>query len=390
MFSGFPQYLVQFFPQHLSRQLRELYTAFTIGNLAVSLVMIFEPIFLYRLGFSIPNILSFYLAVYVLYFVLMPLGAKASLKYGYEKCIFIGSLFLVLYYLSLFGVQSSVVFAPVAAAALALQKVFFWPSFHYGFARYGEDAEEGREISGREVLDLILQSIGPFLGGLILYLSNFSTLFLVASILIVLSNVPLLVTREAFTPESFSYRDCYRRLINPEKRRVVVSFLGYGEELILLVLWPLFIYIVFVGDLLSLGSLIALTTFATIVVILYVGRLTDRTNKEAVLRISTVLYAAVWGLRLFISTVASVFAVDALSRLTKRMIAVPQMAILYERARHRQHAMATAVLFEMSLVIGKIIALVATIIIFSVAPSEFVWPATFTLASLFTLLYLFL
>lgn len=385
MFSRLFSYLSHYFPRHLAPQLRELYMTMGILNLAVAAIMIFEPIYFLKLNYQLASIIIFYLVVYVMYFILMPLGAKVALRFGYNKSIILSSFFLIGYYLSLLGLENSSFFLFTAVPALAIQKSLYWPGYHSEFSRYGDSHEEGREVSNREVIDMLGSVVGPFFGGLTLYLSNFDTLFSVVCLLILISNLPLFMIPEVFTPGAFSYVDAYRRLFDPENRRAVLSFLGYGEEFIVLVLWPIYMY-TFVGNFLSLGSLVAVATLLTATVILYVGRATDHGNKHQVLKIGSVLYALSWLLRPFIINVAGIFWVDSFSRLTKRILSVPLMSIIYERGRETHHIMRSSVLFEMSLVIGKILAMLFIIIIFSFWPLN-AWSIIFIVAALFTLLY---
>ena len=350
--------------------------------------MIFEPIYLLGLGYQLSGVIGFYLAVYIIYFLIMPLGAKMALRFGYNKSIIFSTLFLISYYLSLWGLESSPIFLLTAIPAFALQKTFYWPGYHSEFARYGEAREEAREVSSREVIDMVGSVLGPFFGGLILYFSNFSTLFIIVCLLVLISNLPLLMTPEVFTPGKFFYFDAYRRLFDRENRRLVFSFLGYGEEFIVLVLWPIYMY-AFVGSFLSLGSLVAVTTLLTATIILYVGRLTDHTNKRNVLKSGSILYALIWGIRPYIASLTGIFLVDALSRLSKKILAIPQMAIVYERGRQSHHIMRNSVMFEMSLVMGKILAMFAIIIVFYFWPLN-AWSLIFVVAAFFTLLYLLL
>lgn len=377
--------LTHYFPRHLSVQLREFYLTIGILDFAVAAVTIFEPIYLFQLGYSIPAIILFYLGVYILYFVTLPLGAKVALSYGYSKSIVTSSFFYILYYGALFGLAYSSAFIILAVFSLAAQKILFWPSFHAEFARYGNDHEEAREVSARTVIDIAVSVAGPLFGGVILALSNFPTLFFVVGTLILLSNIPILTIPENFTIAEFSYRKAYQRLWSPEYRRLSAAFLAYGEEFIVLILWPLYMY-TFIEDLLSLGSLVAATTLITMTAVLYMGRVTDHGNKRIILKISSFSYAAVWLGRLFISSVMGVFIADTLSRLTKRLLEVPLLSILYTRARAKHHIMRHAVLFEMSLVVGKILAMIIALVIFVLWPSA-AWPIVFIIAALFTLLY---
>lgn len=386
MLSSLFSYLSHYFPRHLAPQLRELYATIGILNLAIAAIMIFEPIYLLERGYHLSGVIFFYLGVYLTYFFIMPLGAKVALRFGYNKSIIFSSLFLIGYYLSLLGLSYSPIFVITAIPAFAVQKALYWPGYHSEFARYGDSHEEAREVSTREVIDMIGFVIGPFFGGLILYFSNFNTLFIIACLLVLVSNLPLLMTPEVFTPGALSYFDSYRRLVEPENRRVVLSFLGYGEEFIVLILWPIYMF-AFMGSFLSLGSLVATATLLTAAIILYVGRLADHTNKRQVLRVGSILYAFVWAMRVFVSTVLGIFLVDALSRLTKKILAVPQMAIIYARGRETHHIMRNSLMFEMSLVLGKILAMIAIVIVFTFWPLS-AWPIIFIVAALFTLLYM--
>jgi len=75
--------LKSFFATKLSYQVRELYIAASMVSLAAAMVAIFEPIYLYKIGFSLEKILLFYLAVYVAYLFSIPLGAKFARRFGY-------------------------------------------------------------------------------------------------------------------------------------------------------------------------------------------------------------------------------------------------------------------------------------------------------------------
>ncbi|MEK7125471.1 MAG: hypothetical protein AAB880_01005, partial [Patescibacteria group bacterium] len=114
----------------LSRQVSELFASNLIITLATAMVAIFEPIYLYVQGFSLVQILYFFLAVYVAYFLLVPLGAKFARNFGYEKAMYLASPFLIGYYAFLYLIPTGQEFVYLAVAALVLQKVFYWPAYH--------------------------------------------------------------------------------------------------------------------------------------------------------------------------------------------------------------------------------------------------------------------
>lgn len=386
MTKGIFHQLSHFFPRKLSPELRELYVAMSLSNVATSAIMLFEPLYFLSLGLSIPTVLSFYLAVYLCYLFLLPLGGRFAIQYGFNRAMVASSIFTIGYYLSLLALPFFYWAWPFAVFMYAAQKTLYWPSYHADFARYGKSNEEGREVSNRELLDLLANVTGPVVGGLIISQYGFASAFVAACAIIVASNIPLLLVRDNILPHKhFTYRETFGWLTAIEHRRQVISFFGYGEELILLVLWPIYMHTIIPGFF-SLGSLVGGTTLLTVLALLYLGRRTDHSNKRSVLKMGSIFYTVVWAMRLGAVTASSVFWADAASRLAKRMVNVPLLSLVYAEGRQTHHAMHTALMFEMSLVLGKLTAIVIGLAIFTWFPLV-AWPIIFLLAAAFTLLY---
>lgn len=370
-------------PQRLSLQVRELYWATLLQNLALAMLMLFEPIYLWQQGLGLRGVILFFLGVYVAYFLLMPLGAKFATRFGYQHSMSLSTVAQVAYYACLFLVAQSYAWLVPAVLLYAVQKMFYWPAFHADFARYSDRSEEAREISGLSVALSFVYVVGPLLAGLLLTTGSWFWLFAVGGCLLLLSNWPLLRTPEVFTPRAFPYLDTYKRLFNPAERRHLFGYMGFGEELIVLVLWPIFISLV-VPTYVEIGAVVGGATLLMALVTLYVGKLSDEKGNHLVLRWSTLFYALNWVARVFVTTPLRVFIADSWSRLGKNILAVPLTAITYERAQTRS-VMDTVVLFEMSLVVGKITAALILLVVFSFTTS---WSVAWIIAAGMTLLYL--
>lgn len=366
-----------------SQQMRELYLSTIILQFAASAVMIFEPIYLWSAGFSVQRIILFYGAIYALYFVLLPLGGKFVRARGYEHGIMYSTPFLILYYLSLFAIPFSPVFIGTAIVSYALQKMFYWTGYHADFARFGMAEQTGRELSVLVLLASIAAIAGPAVGGLVLVTLGFPALFVVVSLLILLSNIPLLLTPEVFTPRAFSYEDAWKRLVKPENRRRALSYMGFGEEFIVMIVWPLFMYTV-VREYFNLGLIVSVATFATMLVALVVGKLTDTAARKRVLRLGVVYTALSWLMRLVSVGVGGVFLADMLYRSARTAVGIPLIASTYDAAR-RYSVTKTAVFLESSVVAGKLLAaLLCLVIVTFFSPG---WELVFLLAAAFTMLY---
>ncbi|MBT4349341.1 MFS transporter [bacterium] len=381
--------LSSFFPHHMKRQVRELFGATILLNLALALVIIFEPIYLYQIGYSLQQIMLFYLIVYVAYLVLMPLGGKFSRSKGYELGLFVGSVFYALFYITLFFIAIYPWLFFVAPIIFALQKMFYWPAYYADFARFSDDQEEGREISSFNIAISLVYIVGTVIAGFIITTWGYGALFFIASLIFLASNIPTLITRENFKPGSFSYWGAFKMMFDKKNRKALLAYFGFGEELVVLVIWPIFISII-ITDLFNLSILVSLATLVTMLVTMYIGKLVDSKNKRSILALGSSFYSFAWFMRLFVFNQFGVFFVDTMSRLAKNVIVVPLTAITYERAKSKK-IMQTIVFFEMSLVIGKLIAIIIIYAaLFFVADEIIAFKLTFILAGCMSLLYMLL
>lgn len=382
-------------PQSVRREVKELYMATTMVNFALAMVMFWEPIYLYQMGYPLTKILLFYFITYLGYIVLMPIGAKFAKKQGYEASLLVGTCLYAFFYIALYLIKDYPVLFYVAAIIYTWQKTFYWPAYHANFARFSDAKEEGREVSAMTVATSLVYIIGPALAGLIIATLGYAVLFVVVSVIFFASNIPHLMTKEVFTPSSFRYLDVYKRLFSRQNRKSLIAYFGFGEEFVVLVIWPIFISIV-VSNVLDTGLIVALATLVTTIITLYIGKLSDKSIKHRVLSLGSVFYSLAWFIRIFITNATGIFFLDTFSRLGKNTIAVPLTTITYERAKslksdQHHHIMSNIVFFEMSLALGKLLAIVLIyILLLFMGQGILAFNMTFVLAGMMTLLYMLL
>lgn len=379
----FKSFYHRYFANGLSRELKELFWSTAILDFAISAVGIFEPIYLYTLGFSLSWIIIFYIAVYALYFLLVPFGGKFARAHGYEHSILFSTPFLILYYLSLFAIPYHPFFIVSAIVALSLQKTLYWPGYHADFARFGRDGSRGKEISNLVVVDSIVMILGPAFGGVVIATVGFKVLFIIVAFLILISNIPLLVTPEKFVPVPFSYKDSMKRLVAPGNRRKLFAYMGFGEEHLAGYLWPIFIFLT-IKAYISIGFLISASVLVATILTLYIGRVTDEDSRHEVLKIGAIFTAFTWIMRVLVVSGVGVFMSDSLYRISRRTVGVPLAAIVYEEAK-KTSVMNSIIFLQMALVLGKLVVSALALIILFLFPDS--WAAIFILGALMTALY---
>ncbi len=376
------------FPQYFSKQVRqevgEIFAHSTIANTALSMMALFEPIFLYSvLGFTINQVLLFTAIVYVVYIVFIPLGGRVASYYGYKHCIALSIPFQLMYWMILIASQQNFSLAFFAAILYGLSKTFYWPGFHSLMARYADREQIGREFGLVYSLVSLTFIIGPLLAGFLSKHFGFTITFIITGLIYAFSLFPLFKHKEIFTPKIYEFKqtlDFYK--IFPKK---FLGYLGFGEEMLAYNVWPIFIFIV-VKDLQGTGALATIASLIAAILALIVGRVTDKYSKHLLIKLGAFLGSLAWLARFIATSFASTFFVDSLARTSKEMYIIPITTNLYMKSEDT-HVVPYVVFFEQSLAIGKLLACILGIVLFSLTGSFMV---LFVLAALFSLLYMFI
>ncbi|MBW6440879.1 MFS transporter [Patescibacteria group bacterium] len=390
-------FLNHYLKHTLRHEITELYASVAIKNFAFSMITIFEPIYLYSLYGSLAIVFMYYAAAYTIYFFTAPLGAKAAAKYGFEHCIFYSIPFGIMYFLTLSQLTNFPWLAFVAILFMVIYKTLFWPSYHTDFAHYGASGYRGRELSVLSLILTVATILGPIVGGVILVNFGFQVLFVAVSAISLISAIPLFATREQFGPHFFSYRDSFKRLLKPYghyRRKDSIAYIGFGEEVISVIGWPIFIFLIIEKyDL--MGILVSVVAVTIAVISLYVGKLSDilkKRERKKLVTSGTMIYIIAWFLRPFSANWLGVLLVDIMSKGSKTTINYPLFTFIYSAGKNHKGFLKYNMFYEMSLSAGKALAawgVVLIAIIWEYYGNFDFWVAAFTFAGLWSLLYLF-
>lgn len=372
-----------YFPHHLSREITEVYWQTFLSNLALALVFIFEPIYLYSSGFSLIQILWFYVQVYVWYLLWISVGAKFASLFGYKHSIFVSNIFYVVYWVILFLVSTHHFLFFVAPLFFALQKSWFWPAYDAEFGISSKQIQRGRETG---VLYALIQSgfiLGPFIGGFVSETLGFLVLFTFASALMLFSVYPLFKSPEIYCRHSFRFATL--RAVFKKYKSNFFGYWGYAEDLMVMSLWPVYMFMV-IPDFLNIGLVTTIATVIGTMLMLYVGRLTDKKDKRKLILGSSIIYGATWLFRFLANNLVNVLTFDSLTKGAKGVTTIPMTALTYERVAEKDNdwAIAYSVFYEMSLSVGKIVTALLGILILAATGNIFL---VFALVGVLTMFY---
>jgi len=383
-----------YFAEKVRAQISEMYASVAIADFAMAIVSIFEPIFLYSvLHLGIPLILLLNGFTYTVYICFISYGGKIASKFGYSHSILFSIPFQILYWVFLYAGQEHHGLLLLAFFFYGIDKALYWPAFHSNVTRFAADEQRGREFSVLYAITNLVAIAGPFLGGLLSQNFGIRTAFVFASAVYACSFMPLFAKKEIFTPKPYEYKDTlelYKTL--PKKS---LGYMGFGEEMILLNVWPVFIFVIVAGYE-KVGILVTIATLVATGLSLYIGKITDTSSKQSLLKIGTLFYGMIWLFRLLALTPYTVFAADSLSRTGKDMNFIPLSTLTYERAEQSHKTVAYAVFYEQSLSIGKFSSALLGALLFWLTTGVLRFSLVtgfmvlFVQAALYSLLYMFL
>lgn len=374
------------FAVRLQPQLKELYVFQLIFSFAHALVTIFEPIFFYQEGFSLSFIAVYYALHYILYALALPLGGMFGARFGVERSISLSLPIFVLYFLALAGIHSYSILVYLAAVLLTAHKIFYWPAFHTDFASFADKHNRGTELSWMSLLQYGVGVLGPLVGGFVATYFGFPILFTVAAVLVVCSAAPMLRTTDGISARGAKYTDPWNIIRSSAHRHMVISMIGWGENLIDLVFWPIFLFIV-IGSTKTLGIVVSISAAVMTVFGFLVGEMSDRFSPRAVIRMNLPFMLVGYLLRPLAATIPIALFTDTLARLAYAGVNLPTMYRLYVLAGRSRNTLNFMVASELALAIVKAVVATSLAIVFAVLlPYQAFW-VTFIAAAVLAFFY---
>lgn len=325
-----PIYFLQYF---LKKQANQYFLSISIRSLALGMILIFEPIYIYfYFNQSLPLTLLFFGAIHGLYGLIAVFGGKIMSKIGYDWAMLVSHFFFFSYYLLLAFIYSSAIFIPLAIIMKAVGSMFFWPSFHTDFTRFSKKDHRGWQVGKKNVATFIPTILSPVIGGLILTVFGYPALF--ASVLTVLlaSAIPLFFNKEKHEIYTDSYKKAWQRIFKKENRKSSLAFVSQSiEQGIEIYLWPLFMAVLAIGYV-SMGGLTSFAIFVAALFTLYMGKISDTDNRAKLLNIGALLTSVSWLIKYFVITPFTAFLAQTLYKICRASAAVPFQTFFYEKA----------------------------------------------------------
>ncbi len=324
----------------IKKELGEIYLNIILLTFAMALVAIFIPIYLLIAGFSITSVIFFAIIEWLVEGAASPLIAGIAARKGFKFTIFWRSptLILLLGMVALldpkFGLNvagSGIEYLVLAGlgALFGFSGAIYWTLINAEFVKYSDEIHEGEEIGILYSSIHVAGIAAPFLGGLLLSSAGFGALFLLVSFMIIFSLAPLFMLQEYRGSIKFRLSDTSLSI-----NRNLALFLFLDGMLMISEnwIWPVYIFSA-LKNVLSVGIAGSLSGMGIAFITIFIGKITDRIDKKAVMKTGLVFYSLIWVARMFAVTPLEVFMISFLGGMLSMFVTIPAFAFFCDSAR---------------------------------------------------------
>ncbi len=335
----------------LHSKMSKLYFYQALISFVTSLVGIFASVYLYSKGFSLIMILFYSVGLSLTYVICAPFVVSIINKIGMKYTLLLSSPFYFIHLLSLYYITTHEIFFHILWLSQGIYVSLFWFTYRCEVINNGSRKKRGSELGTLQIIATMLTTIGPVIGGFFLEYLTYTKLLILATIFLIGSNIPLLMSKDKKIPKiKFKHRDYLKLIKKTTNKKTKLTHACEAIELTLSVfIWPIILFIFFNNNFAKLGLMYTALSIITIILLIYLKNYIDKHSKKKVLNISSKLLSLGWFTRTIFIFIGGIFLyiIESLSKLISNVLNMTLTSIFYNNIRPKtvMDALLTRVLY---------------------------------------------
>lgn len=381
-----------------SQDLHYLYLIKFVKDFLSKLTGFFIPLFLYQLGsqvawfdrFSFSQlqvgvfiIASYYLVIRAVVLLTSIFAGKIIAKQGTRLAMLVSILAVAVWLTALVLSFKKPEFIFLAALADGIQISFFYNPFYTLLSRLTKKRSTAQDLSIIQLLMQLAAVVAPAMGGFIISVFGFETLFLFSFFGIFINLIITSLMRTNTYKRVPRLKELRSWLKEKQFRRLNISYAGRYIHEGAMAMWPLYVFI-FLGSIEKVGYLYSLSLFLAMLIVLFTGVYADHHKNKHPFFISGGLISLFWLLRTQVFSIWSIAVVDTLDKMTGSFHWLYYDALFLKRAKGSKD-LCFFVYREMMISVFAIIFWLGLTVFFLISWD---WTSLFLLASAGTLMTL--
>lgn len=313
-------------------ELSEIYTSMTMRSLGFGVIGIFVPVFLYKTGVSIQDIMLFYTMFFILRVPVAYAMAFVVGRIGPKHSIAISTVLFVVFLSMLLSFELYAWPLLSMAFMFTLSNGLFFIAYNTDFSKINHAVHGGKELGWLYIFERVGSALGPIAGGLIAsYIAPEATI--IFAVLVMLGSLaPLFITNEPVKIHQKINFGGFNPL-NYKRDFLSISALNI-DNVASAVIWPLLIAVfIFVDDTYAkLGLIIGLGMAVSIFSARMFGKFIDHKKGKYLLNYGVIMDSTLHLIRPFISTTAGAVVVSTANEPITLAYKMPLVKGWYDQA----------------------------------------------------------
>ncbi len=334
---------------------------------AVGLIDLFLPIFLFvKFGHGLIYVYLYYIIGYLAYGLLLPWAAQIINKIGLRRALRYSTVFDAAFFTCFFFYdQSPILLLVLSLFSLTIARLLFWLPFNTNMAVFTDQTNRGKEISLLWTVKSLFKVVMPVISGFIIANYGFDIVFVITVLFVLLSGLPYFFLPSTHEKYSWGAVETFKNFFKKDNRRLVLANVANGaENVVSLIIWPIFIWQILKGNFFEVGALSSLIVFVSIFLQLFAGNYCDLFSKRKMLHWGSFLHAVGWLAKAFVLSAFQIFIVGIYHSFTQILKDTPFDTMNYEiMANHGHYVDEYTVLKEIAIQLGRVMMLVLALLI---------------------------
>jgi MFS transporter, DHA1 family, inner membrane transport protein len=248
-------------------------------------ILMFGAIYLLQQGLSLKSVIIIWSLNFIVRILARPISFKLSQKIGIKKALIFGVIFYSFIYFILFNINGINHWITIFLVYFGLSDIFYWLPYHVYYARIGENENRGKHLGIRETSTMLLTSLSPILGGILIDNFGFKYLYIFSLLLMYIGLIPLFYIPEINSEEKLNYKKALKQI---DKRGFFLlfgdGFQYYSHQF----LWTIILFKIVNGFTLF-GSILGFQIIITGIIFIILGHYLDKGKNKLIVNSAIIL-----------------------------------------------------------------------------------------------------
>jgi MFS family permease len=330
------------------RDQKGLWITSFLRQLALSLVSIFIPIFIFSVGQKHLGGGGIIMGVLlVLFYRIVLRGTEGLLgifiadkvirKIGFRKSIIVSLIITAASFVSLSAasiyVNQSVGLILLAAFLFGLEMCFYWSAYNTMFIDDNSENVMGRSMGNLAIFSGLGGVVAPLIGAAIAIIFGFSALFISGLTLLLAAGIPMLFLGKHPHRDEVSWGEFRKWCQEKTFLKIGAAMGGEGvHDSILADLWPIYVFLI-VGSIKSMGIFNSVLTMASVIFTYAVSNVFDKRGNRNYQIAGVIGGVMVWMFRTIVTGFGQVLMIDSVDRFFYAMSDIFLSGYAFKRAK---------------------------------------------------------